>query len=307
MRKHGRLMKIAFLISTNKDARHLRDLIGSLPTDADYYIHVDAKRDLLHFENMVRQHNITFLRNRVNVVAGSLNEVEVQVELLRKALNADNYDYLVHVCGSDYPLWGNNRINSFFANASGRQIISGIAMLGQGKAAYPYCDFRPLANHSWRGGSLKAKTRVALRKALSLASIHKTLRIHCPLKTYTLYKGAAAWAITPELAYQVVSEWDDNKQLREYFSTSLRPVETFVPTVAFNSEFANSCIVVKGRYKGADALSPLTYIDGGTEPKVLTEVDFTSIKNEDKMFCRKVVTDYSDGLKSMIDAERTGK
>lgn len=300
-------MKIAFLISTNKDARHLRDLIDSLPTDADYYIHVDAKRDLLHFENMVRRQNVTFLRNRVSVVAGSLSEVQVQVELLRKALDAGNYDYLVHICGSDYPLWGNSRIDNFFANANGRQIISGIAMIGQGKAAYPYCDFQPLGNHAWRGGSLKARARVALRKALSQANIHKTLRIHCPLKTYTLYKGASSWAITPELAYQVVSEWDDNRQLREYFSTSLRPVETFAPTVALNSEFASSCTIVKGRYKGADTLSPLTYIDGGAEPKVLTEVDFTSIKNEDKMFCRKVVTDYSDGLKSMIDAYRTGK
>lgn len=300
-------MKIAFLISTNKDARHLRDLIDSLPTDADYYIHVDAKRDLLHFENMVRRQNVTFLRNRMSVVAGSLSEVQVQVELLRKALDAGNYDYLVHICGSDYPLWGNSCIDNFFANANGRQIISGIAMIGQGKAAYPYCDFQPLGNHAWHGGSLKARARVALRKALSQANIHKTLRIHCPLKTYTLYKGASSWAITPELAYQVVSEWDDNRQLREYFSTSLRPVETFVPTVALNSEFASSCTIVKGRYKGADTLSPLTYIDGSTEPKVLTEVDFTSIKNEDKMFCRKVVTDYSDGLKSMIDAYRTGK
>ncbi len=305
--KYGMLMKIAFLISTNKDARHLRDLINSLPDNADYYVHVDSKRDLLHFENMVRRQNVTFIRNRIDVVPGSISEVNVQVELLRKALDADNYDYLVYLCGSDYPLWSNERINSFFVNARGKQILSGIAMVGQGKAAYPYCDFRLLAGHSWRNNSLKAKARVALRNALNLANIHKTLRIHCPLKTYMLYKGVASWAITLELGYQIVSEWDENAQLKEYFSTSYRPVETFVPTVALNSEFAPQCTIVKGRYKGINVLSQLTYIDGAPEPKVLTEVDFNAIKNEDKMFCRKVTTDYSDGLKSMIDADKDGK
>lgn len=297
-------MKIAFLISTNSDARHLRDLVDSLPSEADFYIHVDARRDILGFENMLRRQNVTFVRNRVSVVAGSLGEVEVQVELLRKALDAGGYDRLVSLGGSDYPLWGNRRITDFLARAEGKEILCGVAMPGQGKAAYPYCDFRPLAGHAWRPGSVKARVRTALRKALSMASIHKTLRIHCPMKTYTLFKGSTSWAITPELGYQIVSEWDDNRHLVEYFRTSYRPVETFVPTVALNSEFASRCTVAKGRYKGAGALNSLTYIDGYPEARTLTEVDFDDIRQEDKMFCRKLVSGYSDGLKSMIDAER---
>lgn len=297
-------MKIAFLISTNKDARHLRDLIDSLPKEADYYIHIDSKRDLLPFENSVRRQNVTFLRDRIDVVSGSISEVQVQVELLRKALANTNYDYLVNISGLDYPLWDNSRILEFFNNAKGKEILTGITMAGQGKAAYPYTDFRLLSNHSWNNNSLKSKARGALRKAINLASIHKTLSIHCPGKTYTLYKGSSSWAITPEIGYQIVGEWDENKRLVEYFRTSYRPVETFVPTVALNSEFASRCTIAKGRYKGIDALSPLTYIDGSPTEKVLTEVDFNSIKEEDKMFCRQVVTGYSDGLKSMIDAER---
>lgn len=299
------IMKLAFLISTNKDARHLRDLIDSLPEEADYYVHIDSKRDLLTFENLVRRQNVTFLRERVNVVSGSISEVQVQVELLRKALACGGYDYLVNIGGLDYPLWGNARILDFFGKAKGKEIVSGIAMAGQGKAAYPYTDFRLLANHTWAANSLKSKARGALRKAVNLASIHKTLSIHCPGKTYRLYKGASSWAITPELGYQIVGEWDDNKRLAEYFKTSYRPVETFVPTVALNSEFVAKCNLVKGRYKGIDSLSTLTYIDGSPTERVLTEVDFNNIKAEDKMFCRQVVTGYSDGLKSMIDADRS--
>lgn len=297
-------MKIAFLISANKDARHLRNLVDSLPNDAEYYIHVDAKRNILHFENMLRRPNVTFIRERTSATPGSLSEVSIQIELLRKALDSASHDYLIYLTGNDYPLWGNQRIKDFFDKANGKEILSGISLIGQGRAAYPYCDFRPLANHSWQSSSLKAKARGALRKALNLASIHKTLRIHCPMKTYTLYKGAASWAITPELGYNIISEWDDNKRLVEYFRTSYRPVETFVPTVALNSEFSQNCTTIKGLYKGIDSVSPLTYIDGSPEPKTLTEVDFSDLKQEDKMFCRKLVSDYSDGLKSMIDASR---
>lgn len=302
--KQSMIMKIAFLISTSKDARHLRDLVDSLPAAADYYIHVDAKRDLLPFENPVRRQNVTFIRDRVSIVPGSISEVQAQVELLRKALAAGGYDYLVYLGGLDYPLWSNDRITGFLANANGKEIISGIALAGQGRAAYPYTDFHPLSNHSWRKGSFKDKARGAFRNLLNLASIHKTLSIHCTGKTYRLYKGGTSWAVTPEVGYQIVSEWDDNKRLVDYFRTSYRPIETFAPTVALNSEFASRCTVVKGHYKGMDALSPLTYIDGSPIEKVLTEVDFNAVKDEDKMFCRQVVTGYSDGLKSMIDADR---
>lgn len=300
-------MKLAFVISTNKDARHLRDLVDSLPKESDFYIHVDEKRDLSHFENIIDSKNVTFLRDRLNIVAGSISEVECQVELLRKALEGGTYDYIVYLSGLDYPVWSNERIEECFAKAGGKEILSGIAMVGQGRAAYPYTDFHPFANHSWRSGSLKDKARGAARKLLNLSSIHKTLSIHCAEKTYILYKGASSWAITPGLAKLIVKEWDENKRLHEYFRTSYRPIETFIPTVALNSDYAANCTIIKGHYKGIDSLSTLTYIDGGNEPKVLTEVDYADITAEGKMFCRKVVTGYSDGLKSLIDAARNTK
>ena len=101
-------------------------------------------------------------------------------------------------------------------------------MPGQGRAAYPYTDFRPLAGKSWRMLSVKGQMRSGLKRMLNGLHIHKTLRIYCPEKTYTLYKGASSWAITPELARLIVKTWDDNERLVTYFRTSYHPVETFV-------------------------------------------------------------------------------
>lgn len=296
-------MKLAFLISAQKDARHLRDLVDSLPQDAEFYIHIDRRRDLQPFKKVLERQNVHFVSHRVGVIACSLNEVEVQIALIRAALEDGRYDRLVSIGNFDYPVWSNKRIEDFFSEAGDKQFVQGIAMPGQGRAAYKYTDFQLLADHHWRGGTWKSRMRSISRRVLAGGHVHKTLYIHCPGKTYTLYVGGTTWAITPELAQKIVDEWDQNKHLKKYFSTSYRPVESFIPTVAFNSAFASQCNLVKGGYEGIAALQPLTFINGKTA-KVLTETDFKVVKDSGKMFCRQVVSGYSDGLKSLIDANR---
>lgn len=298
-------MKLAFLISVQKDACHLRDLVNSLPSDADYFIHVDLNCDLHHFKRLLQGDNIHFVSHRVRIVSGSISEVEAQVALIRSAL-VFGADRLIMIGGLDYPLWSNNRIEDFFSTVGDKQIVCGVAMPGQGRAAYRYTDFQLFNNHAWSSGSFKNRVRRFAKLVLSGSHVHKTLRVHCQNKTYTLYKGGTSWAITQELGKLIVREWDDNKQMRTYFSTSYCPVETFVPTVAFNSIFAPNCMLVKGKRTEARFLMPLTYLDARISAKVLTEVDFRSVCDCDRMFVRQVVSDYSDGLKSMIDARRKG-
>lgn len=302
-RKGESVMKLAFLISVQKDARHLRDLVDSLPKDSEFYIHVDKRRDVEHFQKDLIKDNIHFLSERIGAIANSLNEVEIQVSLIREALKGDA-DYFVMLDGLDYPLWSNDRINEFFTDANGKQMLKGIAMLGQGKEAYKYTDFQLFNDHHLSGGSFKSRARSLARRVLSGGHVHKTLRIHCPEKTYTLYKGSSSWAITPELGKLIVKEWDENKHLKTYFSTSYRPVETFIPTVALNSEFASQCMLVKGHYNNFTSLMPLTYIGRNHTPKILTEDDYNALHESKKMFARQIVSGYSDGLKSLIDAGR---
>lgn len=299
------MKRLAFLISVQKDARQLRDLVNSLPAEAEFYIHVDRKRNRRHFEEGLQRQDVHFINHRVSAISGSLNEAEVQVALIRAALEGDKADYLVNISSLDYPLWSNSRIEAFFDNAGDKEFLQGVAMPGQGKTAYKYTDFQLLQDHHWRSGTWKNRVRSLARHMLAGGHVHKTLRIHCPDKTYTLYRGGTAWAITRGLGRLIVNEWDNNRHLKKYFSTSYRPVETFIPTVAFNSGFASRCMPVRGRYDGVAKLLPLTYISGRTA-KVLTEDDFSDIKSADKMFCRQVVTGYSDGVKSLIDASRKG-
>ena len=298
-------MKLAFLINVQKDAYHLRDLVSSLPADAEYYIYVDSSRDLQRFKRQVCGGNVHFLTRRITAVAGSLNEVRVQVRLIREALSS-GADYLVAIDGLDYPVWSNDRIKEYFSGLGGKEVVSGVAMPGMGREAYKYTDFQLFCDHAWASGSFKGKVRKLARQVLAGSHIHKTLRIHCPQKTYTLYKGGTSWAITREMGNLIVREWDENEHLRTYFSTSYRPVETFVPTVALNSSLASRCVSLTGRDYDEASLMPLTYFSGRRSSRILTEDDFQAVSDSGKMFARQVVSGYSDGLKSMLDAKRKG-
>lgn len=296
-------MKLAFLISAHKDPQHLKRLIERLPENSEFIIHIDKKSDISQFTNLIDGDNIYFLKHRVNVVWGSINEVEYQMELIREALKCDA-DYFITLSGMDYPVWSNRKILDFFEHADRKEYLQGICMKGQGKAAKLYSDFRFMAEKSWRNGSVQSRFRVALRKLISAIGIHKTLTIYTPEKTYNLYKGAAWWAITPDLARYILKKWDENKALKAYFKSSFCPAETFIQTVAFNSDYASRCLLTKGKYQSLMSLTPLTYIHYDPVIKIMGESDYDKAIRSGKMFCRKTITGVSDKFMDMIDKHR---
>ena len=127
------MAKLAFLISAHKDPVHLKRLVDSLPDGSEFFIHIDAKSDIRPFTERIDQPNVHFIEHRVNVCWGSINEVEYQMELVRAALAAGSFDYLVTLSGMDYPVWSNSRIMEFFDKANGKIFLQGISMLHQGK------------------------------------------------------------------------------------------------------------------------------------------------------------------------------
>ena len=300
-------MTLAFLISAHTDPEHLRRLILSLPSGSRFHVHIDRKADIEPFVRLLGDNpSVTFLERRTDVVWGSINEVEYQMELLRSALgDSVRPDYLISMSGMDYPLWDNSRMERFFSEAAGREFLQGISMEGQGRHADIYTEYRLFGDRRLAPGLLGSRMRVAARKILKAVGVKKPLTFRAGGRRYTLHKGAAWWAITPRLAAAALTAWDTDKALRRYFSTSFCPAETFLQTFAFNSnEFAPRCILTEGDYRSLAELTPLTYIDYNPVIKILTEEDFPALVASGKMFCRKTVTGRSDRLMDMIDARR---
>ena len=98
-----------------------------------------------------------------------------------------------------------------------------------------------------------------------------------------------------------MKQWDNNGALKKYFSSSFCPAETFVQTVAFNSEYKDKCMLVEGKYTTLAALTPMTFIDYNPTIKLLDETDYDRIVESGKMFCRKIVSGTSDKLVEMFN------
>lgn len=304
------MVKIAFLISAFTDAPHLQRFIDSLPADSDCYVHVDASYDITPFKESVkhckpRKGNISFISHRIKVMWGSFTQVRFQMQLIRAALDSSNsYDYLFMLSAQDYPVWSNDRIIQHLEVNKGKNFLQGMSLAELPHSeTYEYTRYRFLNNYPWRYGTLKSKFRVALRKICE-PILKKPLVFEADGKIYSLYKGSDYFAITGELAVFLLETYDHSPQLRRYFSNSFAPSETFAHTVAFNSHFANSCILTQGPVKKLEQLTPLTYIEYGKSIKILTDADFDTIVKSGKMFCRKTVTGESDRLMDMIDKQR---
>jgi hypothetical protein len=303
-------MKIAFLISAFTDAPHLLRFVNSLPSDSDCYIHIDASYDAKPFADLLlscegRQGRVVFIEKRVRVMWGSFTQVQFQMELIRAAFGSDTrYDYLFMLSGQDYPVWSNRHIINYLTEHKGRNFLQGICMVGLPEIeTYEYTRYRFLNNKPWRYGTLKSKFRVLLR-TIAQPFLRKSLVFSADGKEYRLYKGSDYFALTGEFAHYLLDTYDHSPQLRRYFYTGFAPSETFTHTVAFNSRFADTCMLVKDPVHKLEELTPLTYIEYGNKIKELTEDDYEKILASGKMFCRKCVTGVSNRLMDMIDEQR---
>ena len=203
-------MKLAFLISAHNDPTQLKRLIGSLPQNSVFIVHIDAKANLQSFTSIIDDSRVYFIENRTNVMWGSIGVVEAQMKTIRKALDLhyrEPLDYFVLLTGLDYPLWSNDKINEFFASNKGKEYIVTLCMDNQGEAAQLYREHRPFNYKYWPYSSLGSKFRVALRHLIYGIGIRKSLFFTAKGREYVLYKGAMNWAITPNLAALALDYW----------------------------------------------------------------------------------------------------
>ena len=76
-------MNYAYLISAHTDAPQLKRLIDALHSDAQFFVHVDRKSDIRAFTTLLQGENIHFVDNRIDVIWGTIRQVEDQMALMQ--------------------------------------------------------------------------------------------------------------------------------------------------------------------------------------------------------------------------------
>lgn len=290
-------MSIAYLISAHTDAPQLKRLIEALHKDAEFFIHIDKKSDISSFTSIIRGDNIHFIDERYDVRWGTIIEVHYQMALIREALNsARPIDRIFFLSGMDYPLWSNERITDYLQSIGDKEILMGCDMTHPDTPAGQrelYTTARPFFNIGCLSNKSNERLGIVFRKIRKALGMRKERILS---NGWRLYKGSAWWCITPALARLLVDTFYGNRAVYDYFVDSFGSAETFIQTVAFNSEFRSRCIEYEGPYPGLDVLTPMHFIDYEPVIKVMDETDYDRLVKSGKMFTRKVISGKSDKL-----------
>lgn len=294
-------MNIAYLISAHTDAPQLKRLIEALHPDAHFFVHIDKKSDMTPFTTLIRQENVHFLSDRINVRWGTILEVDYQMALIKAAIDFPvPFDRIFFLSGMDYPLWSNERITAWLAEQSGKELLCGICMdtdaiNPQQRNLYqwsrPFFHFGAL-NNRWN-----QRLSILCRKTKVLLGMRKKLHFAVDGRTWHLYKGSAWWCISQDLASYIYNMYVCKQEIRRYFVDSFGQAETIIQTIAFNTpEWASKCLLVKGAYPGLAALTPLHFIIYEPVIKVMDETNYDTLVASGRMFTRKLISGKSDKL-----------
>lgn len=123
-------MEINYIIQAHKNPGQVRRLIDRLNGEGVYFfIHIDAKADIVPFEQaFLGLENIHLLAERVNVLWGDISQVEATLLSINKILEDQREGYCVLLSGQDYVLRPSAELGSFLDQHAEMNFISMIPM-----------------------------------------------------------------------------------------------------------------------------------------------------------------------------------
>lgn len=303
-------MKIAYLIAAHSDPKHLSRLIKALHISnvTDFYIHIDKKSDMSLFTSILGGgSNIKFTKSRIYTQWAGYSQCKYQKVLIDECLASEiEYDRIFFLSGLDYPLWSNDRIIKFIENNPDKELMCGMNLSLPSvprRLKWKIIYYHPFRNLHIRNQIIwKALNKIG-RIAMRGLGFRKKSYIRQGSQKMNIYMGSSWWGVTYDCLKEIQNGMDDPRIIK-YFRMSYACDEMLPQTIVFNSKFAKSAILYEGHYPGLVGLTPLHYIEYGSEIKIFTSDDYDNLTNSDKMFFRKAITGKSDSLLDRIDCTR---
>lgn len=222
---------------------HLGRLIAALTEDeTDFYVHVDRKVPVEPFLAHSAT-NVHFLERRLPVYWGQWQMVEATLRLIRSAIGQADYDYLVLLSGSCYPIRSRVEIRGMLAAQPGAQYINSVAMpnaaVGKSLARldrfYRRSD-QSLLENVWRAA---IGTRTLRRSGWPLSRRWLLARDwRRGLGSLAPYGGSTWWALTGDACRHVDAFVERERRATRFLENTRSPDEVLFQTILGNSPFA---------------------------------------------------------------------
>lgn len=265
----------AFLILCHKQPRQINALTGLFAPYADktdVFAHVDVKfahilRDLAPRPNLE-----AFSRHRMNW--GGFGIVRATVDLMRRALARQPYDYVHLLSGQCLPLRPVPQLMAFFDELDAECMpstpfpVNGLPYRGFDRILV---DYPPHLQGRYRGA--KAKHLEDYKESVLRDPARHRKVGHLP----PLHHGSQWFSISGACAAWMLDFLDTRPDYTEFFTTSLIPDEMFFHTLLMASPFASRQDSRTFRY--------MDWKRGG--PYTFTAEDLPALLDTDMLFARK--------------------
>ena len=275
--------KQAYLVIAHNNFNILNKQLKLLDDERnDFYIHVDIKAgdfDKALILDGVEKSKVTFIP-RISVLWGDYSQVQVEYNLLKYAENSGvGYKYYHLLSGVDLPIKHKNTIFDFFDKSNKIYIccMSSKTTYQRERTKYYY----PFINcKKFRTSKILKGLSRYLGKAQKFIGINR----HKNKKNYEVcYCGWQWFSIPNEFAKHVIAM---EKKVYSTFKKTLAPDESFIQTIAMNSEFQSMISKLNSTEEAS-----MRRIDwkrtGGRTPYTFTIADYDDLMACPYMFARK--------------------
>ena len=301
---------IAYLILAHNQENHFYDLIKKLNNkEVCFFVHIDRKSNQELFEEKMKDlDNISFVKERENVIWKGFSPVQATLKMIELALNSKySFKYFILLSGVDYPIKPNKSVLDFFKNTDKNYIEFSEIKSSNNYLSYFKNEQRWFKISKWhfydtfkinwnsRTGSLKHQ----IYRVYILFNI-LFLNIFLPRKSFPksinkYYFGSSWWCLNRSSIDYIYNFLRSNRasDLIKLYKYSDSSDEMFFQTVLLNSKYEKECVN-----------NNLRFIDWNKKregPAILDGRDFEKIKRSNCLFARKFDFEKSKNLKEKIN------
>jgi hypothetical protein len=278
-------MKIAFLILAHDKPLQLRLLVDSLPKESVCFIHVDSSVPLADFlEVLPSSPSVIYAVKRESICWAGYKMVSVTCRLMREALEFSQFDYLILLSGSDYPIKSNPAIEATL------------------KSGDEYISYRPMPHTTHTLDRLdylffaaKKRNNLLYRIVNKLTPLLPRRRWPSSLREMTPCSGSSWFALTAECSKHILRFLDSHPEIEAFFRHTRSPDEMLFHTIVNGSPF---CERVK---------PCMTYDDFVRNvppyPAILKITDIEVLKGRFELFARKFDLSSEPQMFAMIERQ----
>ncbi len=263
--------KHAYLIAAHSHFDLLQKLIDMIDHErVDIYVHIDKK--VKELPKLITNRSVLKFVKRVNVNWGAYSQIQYELNLMKAAVNTEDYDYVHLISGVDLPLKKQDDILAFFDKNNGREYVQYLDKLSDSQVKKRIDRYYLLQQYAGRDENV-FKYRMIGRIQRVLLKVQELLGVK-RAKSLQVKYGANWVSITGKCAKYILSK---EKFIKRHFKFSLCADELYKQMILWDSEYKD---------KLADRQIRLIDWERGN-PYVFRSSDYEELKNSDMLFARK--------------------